>query len=192
MTRTRLSQCAAVLALAGILGLSACSSGSPKTTAAQQPGAPGGPSGGRVLPVTVDPITNAATAQTLHIASVLVENNIDDRGKPADDHLEITVSNSGTTDLTGVEVFYTIADSTARKSESYYTKLPNGFTIPTGGTRTIHFDGTGAVDHFPVNPYSLYYTSTNALEITVKVSAQGAAIQTATAKKDAGGAEAPD
>ncbi len=65
-------------------------------------------------------------------------------------------------------------------------------TVDAGGSRTIHFDSTGATDHFPVNKYSLYYTSTNAMDVTVEVSAQGAAPVTTTVAKDAGGAEVPD
>ena len=147
----------------------------------------------QVLPVTDNPITNDATAQTLKIDSVLVENNVDpDTGKAVDDHLEIAVSNTGTTELGGVEVFTTFKDPTAQQSESYYTKLPADFTIPAGGSRTVHFDNSGAIDHFPANKYSLYSTSTNAMDVTVMVSATGAAVQTATVKKDPGGAENPD
>ena len=66
--------------------------------------------------------------------------------------------------------------------------LANGIN----GTRIAHFDNTGATDHFPVNKFSLYSTSKNAMDVTVIVSAEGAAVQTATVKKDAGGAENPD
>ena len=66
------------------------------------------------------------------------------------------------------------------------------FTIPAGGNRTAHFDDTGAPDHYPVNKYSLYYTDTNALDVTVTVSAQGVKVQTATITKDEGGAEVAD
>ena len=64
--------------------------------------------------------------------------------------------------------------------------------IPAGGSRVIHFDSTGTPDHFPVNKFSLYYTSINQLDVTVEVSATGAAVQTTTLQKDAGGAEVPD
>ncbi len=148
--------------------------------------------GGQILPVTADPITNTATAQTLTIDSVLVENNVGATGQATDDHLEIALSNTGTTDLTGVEVFYTFTDPTDNISESYYTKLPDSFTIPAGGTRIAHFDDTGAPDHFAVNDFSLYKTSPNAQEVTVEVSATDAAVQTASVMKDAGGAETAD
>ena len=53
----------------------------------------------------------------------------------------------------------------------------------------MNFDNTGAPDHFAVNQFSLYYTSKAALQVTVQVSATGAAPVTATVKKDPGGSE---
>ncbi len=192
----------AALLACGALALAACgggpsSAGAAKTTTTTAPAGGNGKTtitggGGQVLPVTSNPIHNSATAKTLRIDSVLVENNVDASGKAADDHLEIALANSGSTDLSGVEVYYTYTDPTAGTSESYYAKLPARFTIPAGGTRVAHFDTSGATDHFPVNKFSLYYTSTNALDVQVIVSAQGAAVQTTTVHKDAGGAEVPD
>ena len=181
---------AAVL-LAGCGGSSTSGSASGQSTTTTV--AAGATDTSQVLPVTDNPIKNDATAGTLKIDSVLVENNVDpDTGKAVDDHLEIALSSTGPTELGGIEVFYTFEDPTAQQSESYYAKLPADFTIPAGGTRTVHFDNSGAPDHFPVNKFSLYSTSTNAMDVTVIVSAQGAAVQTATVKKDAGGAENPD
>jgi hypothetical protein len=148
--------------------------------------------GSQVLPVTDNPIRNTSTNQVLKIDSVLVENNVDAAGNAADDHLEIALSNTGTTDLSGFEVYYTFADSITGATESYYFRLPDSFTIPAGGARTIHFDNTGTPDHFPVNEFSLYYTSANALDVTVVISTAGAALQTAAVQKDAGGEEAAD
>ncbi len=148
--------------------------------------------GGAVLPVPSSPIANTATAQTLKIDSVLVENNLDATGKATSDHLEVALSNTGTTALTGVEVFYTFTDPTTATTENYYTKLPADFSIPAGGKRIVHFDDTGAPDHFPVNKFSLYYTSKNAMDVSVTVSAKDAAVQKLDLKKDAGGAEAAD
>ncbi len=128
----------------------------------------------------------------MKIDSVLVENNVDASGNAADDHLEIAVTNTGSTELAGFEVYYTFTDPTAGTSESYYTKLPDTFTVPAGTSRTIHFDNSGATDHFPVNEFSIYATSLNALDVQVEVSAQGAAPQTATVQKDAGGEETSD
>ena len=89
-------------------------------------------------------------------------------------------------------MFYTFTDSTAGTTENYYSKLPAEFTVSTGGKRIVHFDDTGAPDHFPVNKFSLYYVSTNAMDVSVTVSAKDAAVQKFDLKKDAGGAEAAD
>ena len=151
-----------------------------------------GSGGGAVLPIEGNPIRNTATTRTLKIESVLVENNVDEAGKTADDHLEITLSNSGPTDLKDIEIFYTFNDLTTKTIENYYTKLPDNFVVAANSKRVAHFDTTGQPDHFPVNKFSLYYTDKNELEVKVIASAQGAAVQTTTLKKDAGGPEAAD
>lgn len=147
---------------------------------------------GPVLPVTTNPITNSSTVKALTIDAVLVENNVDSAGKTTSDHLEIALSNTGSSELTQFEVYYTFTDPTTNITESYYTQLLGSFTIPAGTKRIIHFDNSGAVDHYPVNKFSLYYTDTNAMKVTVTVSATGAAMQTATIQKDAGGPETAD
>jgi len=165
------------------------------TTAAAPAGTDSGattPTGGPVLPVTDNPISNTSTVQALKIDSVLVENNVDAAGKAASDHLELALTNTGSAELTAFEVFYTFTDPTTSTSESYYAQLPTDFTIPAGGKRIAHFDTTGKPDHFPVNEFSLYYTDTNALDVTVTVSATDTAIQTTTLQKDAGGPETAD
>ena len=169
------------------------------TTGGTSPVPPGGtdngttaPTGGPVLPVADNPISNTSTVQALKIDSVLVENNVDSSGKAASDHLEIALTNTGTTELTAFEIFYTFTDPTTNVTENYYAKLPAEFTIPAGGQRIAHFDNSGAPDHFPVNEFSVYYTDTNALDVTVTVSATDTAIQTTTLQKDAGGAETAD
>ena len=178
----------AAVVIAASLALAACGSGGsgsasgPATSRAPSTTASGATTpGGDVLPVTKNPIDNPSTTPGLSIGEVLVENNVDTAGTPVDDHLEIALSNSGSTELSGFEVFTTFTDPTAGTSESYYAALPADFTIPAGGSRVIHFDNTGAPDHFPVNDYSLYYSSVNALDVEVQVSAQGAAVQTPTA-----------
>lgn len=188
-----------VLAAGAVLlaacGGSAASSAPTAAPVASVPATAGSASaaGDVVLPVTSNPISNTATDVLLAIDEVLVENNVDPTtGKAADDHLEIAVTNTGTTELTGFEVYYTITDPTSGDSEHYYTELPDTFTVAPGASRTIHFDNTGAPDHFPDNPYSLYHTSRNGLEVTVEVSARGAAPRTATVQKDPGGDEVAD
>jgi hypothetical protein len=196
-TNTHRIRHAIAAALAAGAVLSACSGAGSTTTAAGTATTAAGTAttaaaGGPILPVTSNPITNTATAQDLRIDSVLVENNVDASGAGVADHLEIAVTNTGSTELSGFEVYYTFTDPTAGTSDSYYTKLPDTFTIPAGGSRIIHFDNTGQPDHFPVNEFSIYATSLNALDVTVEVSAQGAAPQTATVQKDAGGEETSD
>lgn len=56
-------------------------------------------------------------------------------------------SNTGSTELSGFEVFYMFTDPTGNVTESYYVKLPDTFTISAGGSRIAHFDNTGAADH---------------------------------------------
>ena len=176
--------------LAGGTALAACggssNSGSTATVAANPT------AGGAVLPVIDNPIVNPSTVQALRIDSVLVENNVDAAGAVTDDHLEIALTNNGTATLTAFEVFYTFTDPTTNITENYYAALPDGFTIPAGGQRIVHFDNTGAPDHFAVNDFSLYYTDTNAIDVTVTVSAADSAVQTVTVQKDAGGAETAD
>ena len=186
---------ASLLTTAVVLGGCSDTSNQSSGTAAagQTAGSKASPGAGTpVLPVKTDPIANKSTVQALKIDSVLVENNVDSEGNDASDHLEIALTNTGAKELTGFETYYTFTDSVTSDTESYYAKLPDTFTIPAGGKRVIHFDNTGAPDHFAVNEFSLYYTDTNALDVTVKVSAAEAAPQTATVKKDAGGAETAD
>lgn len=149
------------LLTASALALSACGSSgaTTATTASSGPtgASPGASTSSQVLPVTSNPIQNSATAQTMAITSVLVENNVDPTsGKITDDHLELALKNSGSTTLEGFEIYYTFKDSKTGATESYYAKLPASFTIAAGQTRLAHFDNTGATDHFPVNQYSLY------------------------------------
>jgi hypothetical protein len=147
---------------------------------------------GPVLPVTANPIANTATASGLKILQVLVENNTDPAtGKDAPDHLEIALQNDGQQELSTFEVYYEITDLTTGAKEGYYRKL-EGFTIPAGGTRVVHFDNTGEIDHYPDNEFSLYHLSLNELQVDVQVSAAGVAPQSASVKKDAGGDENPD
>lgn len=205
-TTTRIARAIAAAAAGSIL-LAACGSGSTGTTqpatsssstATTSPG--GATNAGQtttaasdvVLPVASNPISNTSTAPGLTIDQVLVENNVDASGGAAPDHLEIALSNSTTSDLGGIEIWYSFTDTVTGDTEGYYTKLPADFTIPAGGSRVVHFDNTGAPDHFPVNDYSLYATSTNALDVQVEVSATGVAPQTATVQKDAGGQETAD
>jgi hypothetical protein len=147
---------------------------------------------GIVLPVPANPIVNTATAPGLKIVEVKVEDNVDPAtGKDAPDHLEIALSNESDQELSGFEVYYEITDLTTGAKEGYCTPL-EGFTLAPGEQRAVHFDRTGATDHFPDNEFSIYHASKNEMQFDVMVSASGVAPQTATVKKDAGGDENPD
>ncbi|MFN8124105.1 MAG: hypothetical protein U0237_16980 [Thermoleophilia bacterium] len=168
-------------ALTGCGGSSASNANTTATGAAQ---------GSAVLPVPKNPITSTSTKPGLEISKVLVENNVSpDTGKAVSDHLEVTLRNTGAAPLTGLELYYRITDPALKRSEGYYTKL-TGASLDPGATRVIHFDNTGATDHYPVNRYSLYYNDKNALVIDVTAGANGVKPATFTVRKDAGGAEA--
>jgi hypothetical protein len=150
------------------------------------------PSDGPVLPVASNPISNTSTEPGLKIEQVLVENNVNPAtGKDAPDHLEIALRNESDKEMSGFEVYYQITDLTTGAKEGYHSKL-DGFTIPAGGERVVHFDDTGEPDHYPDNEFSLYHLSLNEMQVDVTVSATGFAPQTASVKKDAGGDENPD
>ena len=190
--RIRAGLILAALSTTAVLGACSSSSSSPDATPAVASDSAGTTAAGPVLPVADNPITNSATETTLGIDSVLVENNVDAAGKATDDHLEVALSNSGTSELTTFEVYYTFTDPKTSQTEGYYVALPTDFTIPAGGQRVAHFDNSGATDHFAVNDFSLYATDTNALDVSVMVSADGAAPVTSEVTKDAGGAETAD
>lgn len=145
----------------------------------------------QVLPAQANPIHNASRAPGLRIDSVLVENNVDPATKKdAADHLEIQLEDTGDRPLQGLEIYYEFTDRKTGDHEGYHTKL-DGLSIAPGTKSTVHFDDTGAPGHYPDNAYSLYHSSTNALDVKVTVSAKGAAVQTKSVKKDPGGDENP-
>jgi hypothetical protein len=147
---------------------------------------------GLVFPVEANPISNTSTAPGLKIDQVLVENNVDpETGNDAPDHLEIALSNETDRELSGFQVYYEITDTVSGAKEGYCSDL-TGFTIPPGEQRTVHFDTTGAPDHFPDNEFSLYHSSLNEMQVDVMVSATDVAPQTASVTKDAGGDEDPN
>jgi len=138
-----------------------------------------------------NPIQETSTTVGFTIDKILVENNQLANGSAAPDHLELTVTNTTNAAISNFDVYYTITDPTTSVVQSYYRTLPD-FTVAAGETKAIHFDNASEPDHFSVNPNSLYYTDTNALDFEVTLHAKGFAPQTATVTKDAGGAEAPD
>lgn len=146
---------------------------------------------GVVLPVTSNPIVNTATDPTLEITYAAVEDNVDPSGKAIDDRLELTLKNTGSTPMTGIEVYYGMTDVVTGQTEAYYQKL-DGVTIDPGQETTVYFDNQTGVGHFPENDFSLYRSSTNEVDFAIQVSAPGAKVATATAVKATGTGEKAD
>ncbi len=179
---------------AGALTLAGCSStAAPAATQPAQGGvtASGAPSGALVLPVTVDPIKNAATAPGLTVSKVLLQDNTDPGGNAIGDRLQFTIGNDTSADVTGLEIFYTMTDTTTGATESYYQKL-DGLVVPAMGSVPVYFDGDTGAGHFPENKFSLYRSSLNQVDFTIELSAPGLGIATATGAKDAGAGEQAD
>lgn len=186
MKKTSLVAIAAALALAGG-ALAGCTSNSPQGSST--PASSGVATAGGVLPVSTNPISNTSNAPGLSITYAAVEDNIDPQtSSPISDRLELTVQNSTSTDLTHVEIYYTMTDTTTGATENYYANL-TGLTLPAGKATTIYFDNTGQPGHYPENPFSLYRSSTNQVDFQIEVSADGVQPATATATKSVGTGE---
>jgi len=142
-------------------------------------------------PVSAEnPITETSTTRGFKIDSVLAENNVDDAGADAPDHLEITVSNTATTDISeGWDLYYTLTDQKTGDVQSFYMTLP-GFSVPAGKTVRLHVDTSAADGHFRADPNSSFYTGDNQLKIEATLHAKGYAPQTDSVLKDAASAEA--
>ena len=195
------------LALASILGLTLAHPGFSQTTADSD--GDGVPDTAEVLlgtdPMVADtdgdgqndladaePIDMTGAAAPFAIKEALVENNYDYAAKKdATDHLELLVTNSGSTDLTGLSIYYSMKDADTGKVEGTFRKL-DGFTVPAGGEARIHFDDGTVAGHFRANPNSIYITSQAAKTITFVLKADGLAPVSMDVAKDKGGAEAAD
>lgn len=183
--------------LATAITVTGCSSAA--STSPTQPAAPSsaaaiassGPAGA-VLPVASNPIVNTATAPTLEISFAGVEDLVDPAtGNAIDDRLMLTLKNTGTTPLTGVEVYYEMTDVVTGAKEAYYQSL-DGLSIPAGQETTVYFDNTTDPGHYPENQFSLFRSSTNEVDFAIQASATGAKIATATAVKATGTGEKVD
>jgi hypothetical protein len=130
------------------------------------------------------------------IKDTLVENNYDEATKKAvPDHLEIILQNPGNTEINNFTAYYTIKDLNTSDMQSYELTL-NGFSLKPKETTSINIDnekpGYQEPGHYRANPNSLYYKSSNQLEVNVTVSAKGYQSQTSSVKKAERGTEAPD
>ena len=181
-----------IAALVVLTPLAACSATPATSAAAPSSTAASGSSGGQVVPVDTNPIVNTSTNAVLQISYAALEDNVDPAtGNAIDDQLELTLKNTGSSALTGVETFYTFTDATTGATESYYQAL-DSVSVPPGGETTVFFDGGTGAGHFPENQFSLYRSSVNQVDVEVQVSADGAQIATASAVKGAGTGEKKD
>lgn len=182
------------LTLAGCGSSGTASSAQAGSSTSAGPATAGGSASGSgtVLPVTSNPIVNTSTDPVLKITKIAVQDNVDPAtGKAIGDRLQLTLQNTGSTPLTGLEVYYEMTDKKTGQKEAYYQKL-DGLQIAAGKDSTVFFDGKTGAGHYPENKFSLYRSSKNKVDVTVEVSAPGAKIATATATKDAGSGETHD
>lgn len=142
-------------------------------------------------PLTAEnPITETSTTQGFKIDSVLAENNVDAGGAGAPDHLELTVTNTGSADITdGWDLYYTLTDAKTGDVQSFYMPL-SGFVLKAGETVHLHVDTSRQAGRFRADPNSMFYTGQNATKIQTVLHATGFAPQTSSIQKDAAGAEA--
>lgn len=139
-----------------------------------------------------NPLDMTGAPATFAIKEALVENNYDYAAKKdATDHLELLVTNSGSTALSGFSIYYSIKDAETGKVEGTFRKL-DGFSVPAGGEARIHLDDGAVAGQFRANPNSIYITSQAAKTITFVLKADGFVPVSVDVAKDKGGAEAAD
>lgn len=110
----------------------------------------------------------------------------------AADHLEITVTNTGTATLSNFDIYYTITDKVDKTQESYYQVL-SGLSLNAGETKTIHFDNqVSETGHYYGNMNGLYGTSKNGLTFDIQLHATGFQSMTFQVEKAEGTAEVAD
>lgn len=136
---------------------------------------------------TKNMINESSTAPLpLKLIDARVEDNVN-----AADHLEITVANTGKTELKDFDLYYTVTDTVSKAQEGYYQAL-TGLNIQPGAQVTLHFDNKKGNNHFPGNLCGLYGTSKNALNFDIQLYAKGFAPLPVSAKKAKGTAEVAD
>jgi hypothetical protein len=141
-------------------------------------------------PLSADnPIQDNSTTAGFTIDAIAVENNVDASGADVPDHLELTVSNPTGSDISGLEIYYTLTDSVTNDVQSFYQPLPD-LVLKANETAHLHFDTSGASGHFRADPNSMFYTGQHALNVDVVLHADGFAPQTAGVAKDDPSAEA--
>ena len=128
----------------------------------------------------------STTALPVKVKDARVEDNVN-----ASDHLEITLMNTGKTDLKDFDLYYTVTDTVTKKAEGYYVKLA-GFALEAGSTKTLHFDNKQGDLHYTGNFNGIYGTSKNEVQFQGQIHASGYAPLDFSTKKSKGTAEVAD
>lgn len=139
-------------------------------------------------PVVSETVINeASTAQLpIKIKDVRVEDNA------TADHLEITLTNTGSTTLDNFDIYYTITDKVDKTQEAYYQGL-SGLSLNAGESKTIHFDNqVNEEGHYYGNMNGLYGTSANGLTFDIQLHATGFQPMVFQVEKAEGTAEVAD
>ncbi len=136
---------------------------------------------------TDNPISeSSATALPVKITDARVEDNA------TADHLEISMTNTGSVDLNDFDIYFTITDTVAGTSEAYYQKL-DGLALKAGESTTIHFDNNiSQANHYYGNMNGLYGTSANGLTFDISLHDSGFAPLNFSVEKATGTAEVAD
>jgi hypothetical protein len=121
----------------------------------------------------------------VEIKDVRVEDN------KTDDHLEITLKNTGSAVLEQLDIYYTIEDTVAGITEAYYQEL-TGLSVAAGEETTVHFDNLSDPGHYTMNMNGLYGTSENGPTFTITLHNAQNEFATFTVVKDTGAAEVAD
>lgn len=144
------------------------------------------------LPVTKNPILNSSKIKGLLILKTWVQDNTDpSTGAAIADRLQMKLSNTTSSRISNLEIFYTMTDTVTKSSESYYKKLV-GFDLAAKSAKYIYFDNSKGIGHFSENQYSLYRHSNNVVSFKIEVSAKGFAPQYSKATKAKGTTENPN
>ncbi len=128
----------------------------------------------------------STTVLPITITDVRVEDN------ETDDHLEITMKNTGTTNLSDFDIYFTITDKLDGTQEAYYVTLTN-LVVNAGESATIHFDNDLAqANHYIGNMNGLFGTSANGLTFDIQLHAAGYQPMSFKTEKATGTAEVAD
>jgi hypothetical protein len=128
----------------------------------------------------------STTALPVKVKDARVEDNVN-----AADHLEITLTNTGNTDLKDFDLYYTVTDTVTKNAEGYYVKL-TGFALEAGSTKTLHFDNKQGDLHYTGNFNGIYGTSKNEVQFQGQIHASAYAPLDFSTKKAKGTAEVAD